>query len=73
VPNNGLFIKVFSKQTCTSEDLAQVHIYSVATLMQDALWSTHERIISKKAWRIINYESKRKKMINYYLFPQLIH
>lgn len=57
VPNNGLFIKVFNKQTCTSEDLAHVHIYSVATLMQDALWSTHERIISKKAWRTINYET----------------
>jgi hypothetical protein len=58
VPNNGLFIKVFGQQSCTSEDLVHVHIHSVATLMQDALWSSHERIISKKAWRTINYESK---------------
>ncbi|KAI8068905.1 hypothetical protein BDF21DRAFT_445852 [Thamnidium elegans] len=57
VPNNGLLIKVFNKRTCTSDDLAHVHIHSVATLMQDALWSTQDRIISKKAWRIINYET----------------
>ncbi|KAL9549813.1 hypothetical protein MBANPS3_005032 [Mucor bainieri] len=57
MPNNGLFIKVFNKQICTSEDLSYVDIHSVATLMQDALWSSHERIISKKAWRSINYET----------------
>ncbi|GAA5799229.1 hypothetical protein HPULCUR_004639 [Helicostylum pulchrum] len=57
VPNNGLLIKVFNKRTCTSDDLSHVHIHSVATLMQDALWSTQDRIISKKAWRIINYET----------------
>ncbi|CEP15674.1 hypothetical protein [Parasitella parasitica] len=57
MPNSGLFIKVFSKQTCTSEDLSAVDIHSVATLMQDALWSSQERIISKKSWRSINYET----------------
>ncbi|KAI8642599.1 hypothetical protein BD408DRAFT_416197 [Parasitella parasitica] len=57
MPNSGLFIKVFSKQTCTSQDLSAVEIHSVATLMQDALWSSQERIISKKAWRSINYET----------------
>lgn len=58
MPNSGLFIKVFNKQTFKREDLSHVDIYSVATLMQEALWSSHERIVSKKAWRIINYESK---------------
>lgn len=61
MPNNGLLIKVFNKRTCTSEDLSHVHIHSVATLMQDALWSTPDRIISKKAWRTINYQSEKKK------------
>lgn len=63
MPNNGLLIKVFNKRTCTSEDLSHVHIHSVATLMQDALWSTPDRIISKKAWRTINYQSEKKKIV----------
>ncbi|KAG2208100.1 hypothetical protein INT47_010462 [Mucor saturninus] len=57
LPNSGLLIKVFSKKTFTSEDLRYVHIHSVATLMQAALWSTHDRIISRKAWRTINYQT----------------
>lgn len=74
MPNNGLFIKVFNKQTCTSEDLSYVDIHSVATLMQDALWSSHERIISKKAWRSINYESKYYSLGRLsFFFPLLIH
>jgi hypothetical protein len=60
VPNYGLFIKVFSKGEYSMSDLSSVDIHSVATLMQAALWSTPDRIISKKAWRKINYESKGK-------------
>jgi hypothetical protein len=30
----------------------------VATLMQDTLWCCQERIVPKKVWRVINYESK---------------
>ncbi|KAG1450277.1 hypothetical protein G6F46_003226 [Rhizopus delemar] len=57
VPNYGLFIKVFSKGEYSMSDLSSVDIHSVATLMQAALWSTPDRIISKKAWRKINYET----------------
>ncbi|ORE04250.1 hypothetical protein BCV72DRAFT_18098 [Rhizopus microsporus var. microsporus] len=57
VPNYGLFIKIFNKRDFTANDLSYVDIHSVATLMQVALWSTPDRIISKKAWRKINYET----------------
>ncbi|GAA5807898.1 hypothetical protein MFLAVUS_001278 [Mucor flavus] len=61
VPNNGLLIKVFNKRTCTSDDLSHVHIHSVATLMQDALWSTQDpctlsslsTVITSKAERLL--------------------
>ncbi|KAI8972270.1 hypothetical protein BDB01DRAFT_810694 [Pilobolus umbonatus] len=57
VPHSGLKIKVFNKQVFTREDLAAVNIHSIATLMQDVLWCSHDRIITKKAWRTINYET----------------
>ncbi|CAO3660191.1 unnamed protein product [Rhizopus stolonifer] len=57
VPNYGLFIKIFNKGDYTTSDISYVDIHSVATLMQAALWSTPDRIISKKAWREINYET----------------
>lgn len=28
--------------------------------MQDTLWCCQERIVPKKVWRVINYESKLK-------------
>ncbi|KAG0165818.1 hypothetical protein DFQ28_008266 [Apophysomyces sp. BC1034] len=34
-----------------------ISIYSVATVMQDILWGCSERIIPKKVWRTINYET----------------
>lgn len=58
VPNSVLLLKVFRKQQCTAEDLVHVSIHSVATLMQDTLWCCQERIVSRKVWRTINYESK---------------
>ncbi|RCI02461.1 hypothetical protein CU098_011435 [Rhizopus stolonifer] len=57
MPNKGLFIKVFDRQECTKEDLLDVHIHSVASLMLETLWSGHDRIISKKTWRKINYST----------------
>ncbi|KAI9280678.1 hypothetical protein BY458DRAFT_553136 [Sporodiniella umbellata] len=39
------------------DDFSSVDIHSVANLMQAALWSTSDRIISKKTWREINYET----------------
>ncbi|KAF7729725.1 hypothetical protein EC973_003803 [Apophysomyces ossiformis] len=39
------------------QDLMNVSIYSVGTLMQDTLWRSSERIIPKKVWRMINYET----------------
>ncbi|KAL0077601.1 hypothetical protein J3Q64DRAFT_1849594 [Phycomyces blakesleeanus] len=57
VPNSVLFIKVFKRHRCSAIDLTCVDIHSVATLMQDILVCCQERIISKKAWRIINYET----------------
>lgn len=58
VPNSVLLLKVFRKQHCIADDLAHVSIHSVATLMQDTLWCCQERIVPKKVWRVINYESK---------------
>ncbi|KAG0736234.1 hypothetical protein G6F57_012317 [Rhizopus arrhizus] len=57
VPNSVLLLKVFRKQQCTAEDLVHVSIHSVATLMQDTLWCCQERIVSRKVWRTINYET----------------
>ncbi|KAI8333921.1 hypothetical protein BC941DRAFT_433355 [Chlamydoabsidia padenii] len=56
-PNSILLLKVFRQQNCTADDLIPVSIHSVATLMQDTLWCCHERIVPKKVWRIINYET----------------
>lgn len=74
VPNYGLFIKIFNKRDFTANDLSYVDIHSVATLMQAALWSTPDRIISKKAWRKINYESNYNHLLRlirliYQYFP----
>ncbi|KAL9557661.1 hypothetical protein MBANPS3_001275 [Mucor bainieri] len=57
VPNSVLLLKVFRKQNCTADDLTHVSIHSVATLMQDTLWCCQERIVPKKVWRVINYET----------------
>ncbi|KAI9014506.1 hypothetical protein CLU79DRAFT_828824 [Phycomyces nitens] len=57
VPNSVLFIKVFKRHRCSALDLTYVDIHSVATLMQDILVCCQERIISKKTWRMINYET----------------
>ncbi|KAI9481636.1 MAG: hypothetical protein EXX96DRAFT_567480 [Benjaminiella poitrasii] len=57
VPNGILILKVFRKHNCTADDLTQVSIHSVATLMQDTIWCCQERIIPRKIWRIINYET----------------
>ncbi|KAI9468068.1 MAG: hypothetical protein EXX96DRAFT_112808 [Benjaminiella poitrasii] len=57
VPHNGLFTKVFTYKRCTSEDLSYIHVHTVATLMQEALFSCNERIIPKKIWTLINYET----------------
>lgn len=62
VPNSVLLLKVFRKQHCTPDDLTHVSIHSVATLMQDTLWCCQERIVPKKVWRVINYESKGKQL-----------
>ncbi|KAI8092486.1 uncharacterized protein BX664DRAFT_327399 [Halteromyces radiatus] len=56
-PNSILLLKVFRQQNCTADDLIPVSIHSVATLMQDTLWCCQERIVPKKVWRIINYET----------------
>ncbi|CAO3614212.1 unnamed protein product [Cunninghamella echinulata] len=56
-PNSLLLLKVFRQQHCTADDLTPVSIHSVATLMQDILWCCQERIVPKKVWRIINYET----------------
>jgi hypothetical protein len=58
VPNNVLFFKVFYHQVVDADDLEHFDVHSVATLLQDALWGCPERILSKKTWRLINYESK---------------
>ncbi|KAI7898731.1 uncharacterized protein BX663DRAFT_523917 [Cokeromyces recurvatus] len=57
VPNGTLILKVFRKHNCTPEDLTQVSIHSVATLMQDIIWCCHERLMTRKIWRTINYET----------------
>ncbi|GAN10096.1 hypothetical protein MAM1_0320c09632 [Mucor ambiguus] len=57
IPNSVLLLKVFRKQNCTADDLTHVSIHSVATLMQDTLWCCQERIVPKKVWRVINYET----------------
>jgi hypothetical protein len=46
------------KQVCIKHDLRCENIHRVATLMKDILWLCPERIISRKAWRSINYQSK---------------
>ncbi|KAG0163416.1 hypothetical protein DFQ28_009196 [Apophysomyces sp. BC1034] len=56
-PNGVLLLKVFRQQHCTPDDLTHVSIHSVATLMQDTLWCCQERIVPKKVWRVINYET----------------
>ncbi|ORZ09160.1 hypothetical protein BCR42DRAFT_455092 [Absidia repens] len=56
-PNSILLLKVFRQQNCTADDLVPVSIHSVATLMQDTLWCCQERIVPKKVWKIINYET----------------
>ncbi|KAF7720655.1 hypothetical protein EC973_006672 [Apophysomyces ossiformis] len=56
-PNGVLLLKVFRQQNCTPDDLTHVSIHSVATLMQDTLWCCQERIVPKKVWRVINYET----------------
>ncbi|ORX58834.1 hypothetical protein DM01DRAFT_1371854 [Hesseltinella vesiculosa] len=56
-PNSVLLLKVFRDHKCSPEDLAPVSIHSVATLMQDILWCCHERIVPKKVWKLINYET----------------
>ncbi|KAG2227141.1 hypothetical protein INT45_003871 [Circinella minor] len=56
-PSSVLFLKVFREQSCTPEDVVHVSIHSVATLMQDTLWCSQERIVPKNVWRIINYET----------------
>ncbi|CAO3599628.1 unnamed protein product [Absidia cylindrospora] len=56
-PNSILLLKVFRQQNCTADDLIPVSIHSVATLMQDTLWCCQERIVPKKVWKIINYET----------------
>ncbi|KAI8093442.1 uncharacterized protein BX664DRAFT_348664 [Halteromyces radiatus] len=57
IPNNVLLLKALYHQVITSEDLEQFSVHSVATLLQDALWSCSERILSRKTWRLINYET----------------
>ncbi|SAL98786.1 hypothetical protein [Absidia glauca] len=57
VPNNVLFFKVFYHQVVDADDLERFDVHSVATLLQDALWGCPERILSKKTWRLINYET----------------
>ncbi|KAI8071751.1 hypothetical protein BC940DRAFT_330962 [Gongronella butleri] len=57
VPNSVLLLKVFRDHKCSPDDLAPVSIHSVATLMQDILWCCHERIVPKKVWKMINYET----------------
>ncbi|KAI8384708.1 uncharacterized protein BYT42DRAFT_612393 [Radiomyces spectabilis] len=56
-PNSVLLLKVFRQRHCTADDLMPVSIHSVATLMQDTLWCCQERMVPKKVWRIINYET----------------
>ncbi|KAI8148367.1 hypothetical protein BJV82DRAFT_591839 [Fennellomyces sp. T-0311] len=56
-PSSVLFLKVFREQSCTPEDVTHVSIHSVATLMQDTLWCSQERIVPKTVWRVINYET----------------
>lgn len=60
-----LLLKVFRKQHCIGDDLAHVSIHSVATLMQDTLWCCQERIVPKKVWRVINYESKGHLLLGF--------
>ncbi|KAI8376170.1 uncharacterized protein BYT42DRAFT_573681 [Radiomyces spectabilis] len=57
LPDSILCTRVFGQRTCTQQDLAHISIHSVATLMQDILWSCQDRILSKKIWRYINYET----------------
>lgn len=57
-PSSVLFLKVFREQSCTPDDVTHVSIHSVATLMQDTLWCSPERIVPQTVWRVINYESK---------------
>ncbi|ORX54144.1 hypothetical protein DM01DRAFT_1345971 [Hesseltinella vesiculosa] len=55
--NNMLFLKVFYHQVVDAEDLRHYSVYTVATVLQDILWGCHDRIVSKKIWRRINYET----------------
>ncbi|ORZ14229.1 hypothetical protein BCR42DRAFT_452793 [Absidia repens] len=80
VPNNVLFIKAFYHQVVTAEDLEHFSVHSVATLLQDALWGCKERILSKKIWRQINYETCTLEYLftilpqqNYQLLTDIVH
>ncbi|CAO3589998.1 unnamed protein product [Absidia cylindrospora] len=80
VPNNVLFLKAFYHQVVTAEDLENFSVHSVATLLQDALWGCKERILSKKIWRQINYETCTLEYLftilpqqNYQLLTDIVH
>ncbi|GAB5585853.1 hypothetical protein Unana1_00753 [Umbelopsis nana] len=52
-----LLNKFMKEQVCNKHDLRCESIHRVATLMKDILWLCPERIISRKAWRSINYQT----------------
>ncbi|KAI8068453.1 hypothetical protein BC940DRAFT_35270 [Gongronella butleri] len=56
-PNNVLLYKTFYHQVLFADDLPHFSVHSIATLLQDILWGCEHRILPKKSWRLINYET----------------
>ncbi|KAI9285529.1 hypothetical protein BC943DRAFT_360213 [Umbelopsis sp. AD052] len=52
-----LLNKFMKEKVCDIHDLRCESIHRVATLMKDILWLCPDRIISRKAWRSINYQT----------------